>query len=193
VPVGKVWAKVYSPLFFRDQSGERRAIGRALVLQLIGKRDSLTVVVQRHQHVHVLLRSGEPELHAVNQAVEHMRRVEFAIHQLVAHRRPRRFLGRDDLDAVLLVEFLHRRHHHRRAVGERNEADPHFLFLRRIGTGGPGGGTKDRPAHQRCAGRQGSPAAQKVPPPAGIAPGGIVVMAHLSISEVEKQKRRLLR
>jgi hypothetical protein len=32
--------------------------------------------------------------------------IELAVHQLVAHRCPGRFLGRDDLDAVLLVELL---------------------------------------------------------------------------------------
>ena len=42
---------------------------------------------------------------AIDGAVQDMGGVEFAIDQLVAHRGPRGFLGRNDLDAVLL-QFL---------------------------------------------------------------------------------------
>jgi len=59
--------------------------------------------------------------------------IEFAVDQLVAHAGPARFLGGDDGHAVLLVEAQHRGHHHAGAVGQRDEADLHFLLLGRIG------------------------------------------------------------
>jgi hypothetical protein len=125
-------------LLLGDQLGQAGAVDGALVLQLVGERDGLTVVVQVHQHVHVLLRTADAELHAVDQAVQHVRGVEFAIDQLVAHRRPGGFLGRDDLDAVLLVEFHDRGHDDGGTVGERDEADADFLLFGGVGTSGPG-------------------------------------------------------
>ena len=136
-----------------DQCGQARAVDRALVPQLVGKRDGLTVMVQAHQVGHVLLRPADAKLDAVDQAVQHVGGVEFAIDQLVAHRSPRGFLGRDDLDAVLLVEFHHRGHDHRGAVGQRDEADADFLLFGGVGTSGPGAAANagGYHGHQRCS------------------------------------------
>ncbi|MNY16693.1 hypothetical protein D3C86_1499750 [compost metagenome] len=101
-------------------------------------------MVQVHQHGHVLLGAADAELHAVDQAVEHVRGVEFAIDELVAHAGPVGFLARRDLDAVLLVQAERGRHDHRGAVRQRDEADADFGFLRGIGAGRPGAA-----AHQR--------------------------------------------
>src|SRR6185369_15435912 len=140
--------------------GEARAVDRALVGECLRERDRLAVVVETHEDGHVLLRPGRAEVHAVDQAVEHVRHVELAVDELVAHAGPRRFLGRHDLDAVLLVEAEHRGHHHRGAVGERDEADPDLLLLGLVGAlrvdrgaqagqhagGGDGGSTLDERA-----------------------------------------------
>jgi hypothetical protein len=112
------------------------AIGHALILELVGERDRLAIVVQRHQHGHVLLRASDTQMHAIDKAIEHVSRIELAIHQLVAHGCPGGFLARDDLDAVLLVELVHRCHDDRRTVGQRDEADADFLLLRRVRAGG---------------------------------------------------------
>ena len=117
------------PLVSLHQLGEARRVDCALFGQRLRQRDGLAVVVQGHQHSHVLLRTADAEVHAVDQSVQHMRHVEFAIDQLVAHASPGGFLRRDDLDAVLLVEAKHRGHHHRCAIGQRDEADAHLLFL----------------------------------------------------------------
>ena len=141
-------------LLLVDERLQLRAVRRAFVLQLVRQRDRLAVVVEAHQHGHVLLRTADAHLHAVDEAVQHVRGVEFAIDELVAHRGPRGFLARHDLDAVLLVELHHRRHDHRRAVGERNEADLHFLLLGRVRALRPGAGA-DRgidERHQRARG-----------------------------------------
>ena len=125
-------------LFLLDECREAGTVGHALVIELACQRDGLAVVVQCHEDVHVLLRAADSHLHAVDQAIEHMCRVKFAVDELVAHAGPGGFLGRDDLDAVLLVELHHVGHDHRGAIGQRNEADLDFLFLGGIGTGSPG-------------------------------------------------------
>ncbi len=135
-------------LLLRDQLRERRAVGDALFAELVGERDRLPVLVQRHQHRHVFLRSADAQLHAVHEPIENVCGIELAVDELVAHGRPRRFLRRHDLHAMLRIEALDRRHHHRGAVGQRNEADPDFGFFRRVAARGPrrvaGTGTEGR-------------------------------------------------
>jgi hypothetical protein len=86
------------------QFGQAGAIHRTLVGQLLRQGDGLAVVVERHQHGHVLLGPTDAKVHAIDQAVQHMGEVQFTVDQLVAHAGPAGFLGRDDLDAVFLVE-----------------------------------------------------------------------------------------
>ena len=93
---------------------------------------------------HVFLGAGRAQVHAVNQAVEHMGEVEFAVDQLVAHAGPAGFLGRDDLDAVFLVNAQHRGHDHGGAVGQRNEANLDLFFLRCVRALGVDGGAQRR-------------------------------------------------
>ncbi|OIQ64030.1 hypothetical protein GALL_544220 [mine drainage metagenome] len=58
-----------------------------------------------------------------------MRHLDAAGDQVVAHCGPRGLLARGDLDAILLVETQHRRHHDRGAVGEGDEADLHVFHF----------------------------------------------------------------
>ena len=124
--------------FGTHQLGQGRPIDRALARQLLRQRDGLAIVVQAHQHGHVLLLAADPHLHAVQQAVQHVGGIEVAIGQFVAHAGPRRFLAEHEFDAIFLVEAQYRRHHDRCAVGQRDEADPDLRFLGRVRSGGPG-------------------------------------------------------
>jgi hypothetical protein len=133
VPVGKVWAKVYSRFSAGHQLGQAGAVNRALVGQLLRQRDGLAVVVERHQHGHVLLGATDADVDPIDQAVQHMGKVQFSVDQLVAHAGPAGFLRRDDLDAVFLVNAQHRGHDHAGAVGQRDEADLDFLLLGGVG------------------------------------------------------------
>ena len=119
-------------LFTGHQLGQTARIHRALVGEFFRQCDGLSVAVQRHQRGHVFLRTAHAQMQAVDQAIEDMRHIEIAVHQLVAHAGPTGFLRRDDLDAIFLIEAQHRSHHHAGAIGERNEADLDFLFLRRV-------------------------------------------------------------
>ncbi len=83
-----------------------------------------------------------PRLHAVDQAIEHVGGVEFAVDELVAHAGPVGFLARRDLDAVLLVQAQRGRHDHRGAVRQRDEADADVGFFRGVGA---------VPPRRRCA------------------------------------------
>ena len=116
-------------LFSRHQFGQARAVHRALVGQLLGQGDGLSVVVERHKHSHVFFGAANTEVHAVHQAVEHVGEVQFAVDQLVTHAGPAGFLAGDDLDAIFLVKAQDGRHYYAGAVGERNEADLDFGFL----------------------------------------------------------------
>ena len=69
-------------------------------------------MIEVHQDRHVFPGAADAHLHAVDQAPQHMRHVEFAVEQLVAHAGPRGFFGGDDLHAVLFVDLQHRGHHH---------------------------------------------------------------------------------
>ncbi len=95
-------------------------------------------------------------MQAVDQAVEHMRGVELAVDELVAHGGPARLLAEHDADAVLLVEPVDRGHHDRRAVGQRDEADAHFALLGRVGAGRVHRGQRLHTAERGCGrGRRG--------------------------------------
>mgnify|MGYP003693585685 CR=1 FL=1 len=156
MPVGNVCANVYSRFSLSISALSFAPSTAPLSFSWLRQRDRLAVVIEVHQHGHVLLRPADAHLHAIDQAVEHVRGVELAVDELVAHRRPRRFLARHDLDAVFLVELHHRRDHHRRAVGERNEADLHLASFPVRRTGGPRAGAQSAgssSAHQRRSAR----------------------------------------
>jgi hypothetical protein len=58
-----------------------------------------------------------------------MRRVDLALQQAVAHARPRMLAREFELDAVLVVQPEHGRHHEGRAIRQGHEAGPdHGLF-----------------------------------------------------------------
>ena len=114
------------------QLGEAGCIHRAFVGELFGQGDGLAVLVQVHQYGHVFLRASGAHVHAVNQAVQSVGKVEFTIDQLVTHTSPARFFRRDDLHAILFVDTQHRGHHHTRAIGEGNETNLDFFFFRLV-------------------------------------------------------------
>ncbi|MNF54575.1 hypothetical protein D3C84_360080 [compost metagenome] len=118
--------------------GELLAVSHAGFLQLTGEGDGLAVLVQSHEHRHVLLRSGDAELGAVHHAVEHVGGIQLAGVQLVAHASPGSFLAGCDGQAVLGSEALGGGHDHRGAIGEGNEADLQSGLFRCVRAGGPG-------------------------------------------------------
>ena len=136
---GKGLRKGIFGFVFVDECLQSCAVFHAFLGKFIGERDRLPVVIQVHQDGHVFLRPADARVHAVDQAVQHVCGIEFAVDQFVAHARPRGFFGGHDLDAVFLVELHHRGDHHGRAIGQWNEADFHFLLFRRIRTRGPRG------------------------------------------------------
>ena len=72
-------------------------------------------------------------MHTVNQTIEHVRKIKFSIDQLVTHTSPTGFFGGDDLDTVFFVDAQHRCHDNAGAVGEGNESNLDFFFLRLVG------------------------------------------------------------
>ena len=81
-------------------------VGDALLLQLAGERNRLPVAVKSHQIGHRLGFTGDPQLKAVEHAVQNVRGVQLSGNQLVAHCRPAGLLARDEGDAVLFIESL---------------------------------------------------------------------------------------
>ncbi len=77
-----------------DQPLQPAEVGHPFLLQLAGEGNRLAIAVEGHQIGHRLRLAGDPQFEAVQQAIENMRRVELAGHQLVAHRRPAGFLTR---------------------------------------------------------------------------------------------------
>ena len=79
------------------------------------------------------LLAANAQLHAVHQAVQHVRRVQRARAELVAHIGPGGFPAQHQLDPMLAVKALRGRDHQGGAVGQRHEADPNALqFLIRL-------------------------------------------------------------
>jgi hypothetical protein len=138
--------------FAAHQPGQTGAVGGALLGQFFAQRDGLAVLVERHEHGHVFFGAAYAQLHAIDQAVQHMGEVQFAAHELVAHAGPAGFLAGDDLHAVLLVQTQHAGHDYAGAVGERNEADLHLLFLGGIGALGMHERAQRRAGAQRAHG-----------------------------------------
>ena len=88
---GKVWAKVYSLSFFAITLASEAPSTAPLSFRAF-EGDRLAVVVEGHQHGHVLLGPADAEVHAIDEAVQHMGRVEFTVDQLIAHAGPGGFL-----------------------------------------------------------------------------------------------------
>jgi hypothetical protein len=114
----------------RHQLGQAGHVGRALVGQLLRQRECLAVVVEVHQDGHVLLRSADAQMHAVDQAVQHVRHVQFAATSLSRTPAQEASLVGMILTPYFSSNLLHRGHHHAGAVGQRDEADADFLLFR---------------------------------------------------------------
>ena len=108
------------------QPGQRLAVARASLQQLVGQGDRLAILVQPHKHRHVLARTADAQVHAVDQPIQHMSEIQLAVHEFVPHAGPGSLLGQRDGDAVLLVQAQRRGHHHGRAIRQRDEADLHL-------------------------------------------------------------------
>ena len=144
-----------------DQPLQPAEVGHPFLLQLAGEGNRLAIAVEGHQIGHRLRLAGDPQFEAVQQAIENMRRVELAGHQLVAHRRPAGFLTRHQGDAIFLVKPLRRGDGQRRAIGQRNKSDPHAGLLRFVRAAGPGGLHHARQQHRAA---QRGPCLQQAPP-----------------------------
>ena len=144
-----------------DQPFQPAEVGYPFLLQFTGEGDGLTIAVEGHQISHRLRLAGDPQFKTVQQAVENMRRVQLAGHQLVAHRRPAGFLTRHQGDAILFVKPLRRGDSQRRAIGQRNKSDPHAGLLRFVRSAGPCGLHHPRQQHRAA---QRGPCLQQAPP-----------------------------
>ena len=143
VPVGKVWAKVYSRLSLAislaSDSPSRAPACNSLLDRVIAWPFWFSPISTA-----MSARTADAQVHAVDQPIQHMSEIQLAVHELVPHAGPGSLLGQRDGDAVLLVQAQRRGHHHGRAIRQRDEADLHLGLFRRIGAGRPGAG-----AHQR--------------------------------------------
>ena len=70
------------------QPGQRLAVARASLQQLVGQGDRLAILVQPHKHRHVLARTADAQVHAVDQPIQHMSEIQLAVHELVPHAGP---------------------------------------------------------------------------------------------------------
>ena len=131
------------------------------LLQLVVEGDGLTVAVEQPRDDHRFdRRSGQAHRRGERHAEQHVRAVVFADRQLVANHRPRRFLRDDRCDPELLEVAELVRHHDRRAVGQRDDPEPHGLGLRRIvRVGGPG--PPSRQSEHQAGGRRAGGVPQK--------------------------------
>lgn len=93
---------VGSRRLLRNQLFQPVEVTNALLRQIAGERNGLTVLVEGHQVRHLLRLARDTQLQTVQQAVKNVRGVQFARHQLVAHRRPARLFGRHNSNAVFL-------------------------------------------------------------------------------------------
>ena len=111
--------------------------------ETVRQRDRLAVAVEHHQHGHVGARAAQTQLHAVDEPVERVRRVEIARQKLVAHGRPRRLSLQFERQAMCVAEFEQLRGDERRGVGQRHEAEPQVGFFERprLGRCGDGSGS----------------------------------------------------
>ena len=124
-------------------------------LQLVVQRDRLAVAIEQPRDHHRLhRRSGQPHRRGERHADEHVRRLVLAERQLVADDRPGRFLRDDRVDAELLEVAELVRHHDRRAVGQRDDAEADRLGLRPV-VGVDAADPSGRQArHQHAGGRR---------------------------------------
>ena len=127
-------------------------VTNALLCQIAGERNRLTVLVEGHQVSHLLWLAGDAQLQSVQQAVKNVRGIEFARHQLVAHRRPARLFGGHDGNTVFFIKPFQRRDNHRGTVGQRDKPDAHCFLLRFIRACRPCGLHDTRQQH--CTTRQ---------------------------------------
>ena len=130
MPVGKVCAKTGLRPSVASAPAQRAVFGER-VGETVRQRDCLAVAVEHHQHGHIGSRTAEAELHAVDEAVKRMSRIEIAGQQLVAHGGPRRLTAQLERQAMRVAEFEQLRGDERRGVGQRDETEPQMGFLER--------------------------------------------------------------
>ncbi len=99
VPVGRYGRRCNCPARCGRSAASARRGRSPFLLQLAGEGNRLPIAVEGH-HWPSPAACWRSPVQAVQQAIENMRRVELAGHQLVAHRRPAGFLTRHQGDAI---------------------------------------------------------------------------------------------
>jgi hypothetical protein len=124
--------------------GQAGAVHGALVRELLGQGDGLAVLVQGHEHRHVLFGATYTQMYAVRLPQQHVGKVVFPAHDFVTDARPAGFFAGNDFDAIFLIKAQDGRHHDAGAVRERNEADLDFGLLGGVGACGVHRGAQGR-------------------------------------------------
>ncbi len=122
-----------------DEPLQPLAVAYALLRQIARQGKRLPVLVEGHQVGHGLRFAGDPQLQAVQQAIENVRGIQLPGHQLVANRCPAGLFGGHQGEAIFFIEPFICRDRQRRAVSERDETHPHRIEFRFIGACGPCG------------------------------------------------------
>ncbi|MNE05645.1 hypothetical protein D3C80_982150 [compost metagenome] len=122
--------------------------------------DALGVLVQAHQHRHVSgTGAANAQVHGIDQPVQAMGGVQFAVDQFVAQAGPGALAFEVQAQAVGLGKALGRGNHHRGAVAQGHETDVQAVLFRRIAAVDPG---------QR---REGNVVSHSVAPVSKVRPG----------------------
>jgi hypothetical protein len=116
-------------------------IADAGLLQLVVQGDRLTVAVEQPRHHHRLhRRTGQTHRGGERHADQHVCRLILAERQLVADNGPRGLFGDDRSDTEFSEVPQLVSHDDRRAIGQRDDAEPHrgrFGRIVRVDTAGP--------------------------------------------------------
>ena len=107
-----------------DKRFQATKIGDALFLQIRRQGDPLAIAVQGHEVGHRLRFTGNTQLQPIQQTIENMSGIQFAVNQLVAYCRPAGLFARHQRNAVLFIEPFQGGYRQRRAVGQRDK--PHL-------------------------------------------------------------------
>ena len=108
--MGKVWAKVYSRFSLAISLASAAPSTAPLSASFFDSVMAWPLLLRVISTAMSFFGPADAQVHAVDQAVQHVGEVELAVDQLVAHAGPAGFLGGDDLDAVFLVDAQHRGH-----------------------------------------------------------------------------------
>ena len=89
-------------------------------------------MVKRHQHRHVFFGATCADMNPVGLTEQHVGHVVFACYDFVADAGPTGFFARNNGHTVLFINTQNRRHDNAGAIGQRNESNLDFFFLRSV-------------------------------------------------------------